>query len=148
MVFATPKDGLSKAEASLRHFNSNLHGHGLEELWTNFYNIDKHYHALFSPFEGMPVHKATFLLFNLMTWLWLITSLLLITDARWQLRLAFLPMVLYVVELHHLLDIASERGYTPGAITGLAFPILAVLYGRQWMIDLAASKSPAPQTGA
>jgi hypothetical protein len=122
--------------------------HGLEELWTNFYSIDTHYHALFGAFDGMPVYKATLLLFNLMTWLWLITSLLLITDPKWQLRLAFLPMVLYVFELHHLLDIAKARGYTPGAITGLAFPILAVLYGRQWLKDIAAAKSPAPQSVA
>ena len=120
--------------------------HGLEELWTNFYSVDTHYHALFRAFEGMPVYKATFLLFNLMMWLWLVTSLLLISDPRWQLRLAFLPMVLYIFELHHLLDIAKARAYTPGAVTGLAFPILAVLYGRQWMIDVAATRSPASQS--
>jgi hypothetical protein len=122
--------------------------HGLEELWTNFYQVDTHYHALFGTFDGMPVYKATFLLFNVMMWLWLTTSLLLISDARWQLRLAFLPMVLYVFELHHLLDVAEVRGYTPGAITGLAFPVLAVLYGRQWLRDLAAAKSSAPQSVA
>lgn len=120
--------------------------HGLEELWTNFYSVDTHYHSLFGAFDAMPVYKATFLLFNLMTWLWLITSLLLIMDLKWQLRLAFLPMVLYLFELHHLLDIAEARGYTPGAITGMAFPFLAILYGRQWLIDITASKSPAPQS--
>jgi hypothetical protein len=111
--------------------------HGLEELFTDFYSVDTHYHALFGAFDGMPVHKATFLLFNLMTWLWLLTSLLLITDAKWQLRLAFLPMILYVYELHHLLDVAAARAYMPGAVTGMAFPILAVLYARQWLKDLA-----------
>jgi hypothetical protein len=120
--------------------------HGLEELWTDFYSIDTHYHALFGVFDDMPVYKATFLLFNLMMWLWLTTSLLLISDSKWQLRLAILPMGLYVFELHHLIDIAKARGYTPGAITGMAFPILAVLYGRQLLIDIAAARSPAPQS--
>ena len=117
--------------------------HGLEELFTDFYSVDRHYHALFSPFENLPVYKATFLLFNLMMWLWLITSLLLITHPKWQLRLAFLPMLLYIFELHHLLDIAHVKGYTPGAVTGLAFPLLAVLYGRQWLKDVVT-----PQTRA
>ena len=121
--------------------------HGLEELWTNFYSVDTHYHALIGALHGMPVYKATFLLFNVMTWLWLITSLLLITNPKWQLRLAFLPMVLYVFELHHLIDIARALRYTPGAITGLAFPFLAVLYGRQWLRDIAASKT-TPQSVA
>ena len=112
---------------------------GLEELWTGFYSVDPHYHALFGAFDGMPVYKATFLLFNLMTWLWLVTSLLLITDAKWQLRLAFLPMVLYIFELHHLLDLAETRSYTPGAVTGLAFPLIASLYGKQWLSDLTAA---------
>ena len=113
--------------------------HGLEELWTNFYRIDPHYHALFGVFDGTPVYKATFLLFNLMMWLWLVTSLLLISDPKWQLRLAFLPMVLYIFELHHLLDLAEARSYTPGAVTGVAFPLPAFLYGKQWLSDLTAS---------
>ena len=115
--------------------------HGLEELFTDFYRMDRHYHMLFGVFEGMPVYKATFLLFNLMMWLWLITSLLLITHPKWQLRLAFLPMLLYIFELHHLLDIAQAKAYTPGAATGLAFPFLAVLYGRQLRRDLATAQT-------
>jgi hypothetical protein len=110
--------------------------HSIEELFTDFYNVDRHYHALFGLFADMPVYKATFLLFNLMMWLWLITSLLLISGGRWQLRVAFLPMLLYIFELHHLLDIAAAKSYTPGAVTGLAFPFLAALYGRQWLRDL------------
>ena len=117
--------------------------HGLEELFTDFYSVDPHYHGLFSPFADMPVYKATFLLFNLMMWLWLITSLLLITHPKWQLRLAFLPMLLYIFELHHLLDIAHANSYTPGAATGLAFPFLAVLYGRQLLKDLATYQTSA-----
>ena len=115
--------------------------HGLEEFWTDFYSVDPHYRWLFSPFEGMPVYKATFVLFNLMAWLWLVTSLLLISGAKWQLRLALLPMLLYVFELHHLLDIAAARGYTPGAVTGVAFPFLTFFYGRQWLRDLTAPGS-------
>jgi hypothetical protein len=57
-------------------------------------------------------------------------------------------MILYLFELHHLLDIAKARGYTPGAITGLAFPVLAALYGRQWLRDLAAAEAAAAQSRA
>jgi hypothetical protein len=113
--------------------------HGLEEWATCFYGVDSHYKWLFSPFDGMPANKATFLLFNLMAWLWLWTGLLLSLSPKWQLPLAILPGILYLFELHHFLDLYQHRRYTPGLVTSAAFPFLAFLFWRQWMRDVAAA---------
>jgi hypothetical protein len=115
--------------------------HGLEEWATDFYSVDPHYRWLFSPFDGMATYKATFLLFNLMAWLWLWTGLLLSLSARWQLPLAILPGILYLFELHHFLDLYQHRNYTPGMATALAFPLLAFFFWRQWVRDVAAAWS-------
>jgi hypothetical protein len=85
----------------------------------------------------MATYKATFLLFNLMAWLWLWTGLLLSLSPKWQLPLAVLPGILYLFELHHFLDLYEHRTYTPGAVTAMAFPFLAVFYWRQWFRDVA-----------
>lgn len=52
--------------------------HGLEEYFTNFYNLDSFSRFAFAPFDNMTVPQATFLLFQIMIWVLLITCALLI----------------------------------------------------------------------
>ena len=102
--------------------------HGLEEYFTGFFNIDNISRFVFSPLEAMSVLQATFLLFQIMIWLLLIVSLLLITNEKWQLRLMIIPGLIYIFELHHLWKALMLGGYYPGVITAIAFPIIGFLF--------------------
>lgn len=57
--------------------------HGLEEYFTNFYNIDPISKFVFGYFEKMSIYQATFLLFQIMIWIFLVISYLLITNEKW-----------------------------------------------------------------
>jgi len=105
--------------------------HGLEEYFTGFFNADNIFRFVFSPFETMPVLQASFLLFQIMLWLLLIISLLLITSEKWQFRLMIIPGLIYIFELHHLWKALISWGYYPGLITALFFPIIAFLFWKE-----------------
>lgn len=105
--------------------------HGLEEYFTGFYNIDGLSRLVFSPFETMTIFQATFLLLQIMIWVLLIISFLLITSEKWQLRLAIIPGLAYIFELHHIWKALMLGGYYPGVITAIAFPIIGFLFWKE-----------------
>ena len=105
--------------------------HGLEEYFTGFFDIDNISRFVFSPLETMPVLQATFLLLQIMIWLLLIVSLLLITNVKWQLRLMIIPGLIYIFELHHLWKAVMSWGYYPGSVTAIAFPIIGFLFWKE-----------------
>lgn len=109
--------------------------HGLEEYFTGFYNVDGISRFVFSPLESMPVLQATFLLFQIMIWLLLVVSLLLITSEKWQLRLMIIPGLIYIFELHHLWRALMSWNYYPGVITAIAFPIVSFLFWKELLND-------------
>ena len=110
--------------------------HGLEEYFTGFFNIDNIFRFVFSPFETMSVLQATFLLFQIMIWFFLIVFLLLITNEKWQLRLMIIPGLIYIFELHHLWKALMLGGYYPGVVTGIAFPIIGFLFWKALLKNL------------
>ncbi len=79
----------------------------------------------------MPVLQSTFLLFQIMIWLFLIIFLFLITNEKWQLRLMIIPGLIYIFELHHLWKALIAWGYYPGLITAIAFPIVGFLFWKE-----------------
>jgi len=107
--------------------------HGLEEYFTGFYNTDSHVQFVFAYFAQMAPLQATFLMFQIMLWLLLIVSYLLIRGERWQLWLLLIPGIIFIYELHHFYKALTIGGYYPGLVTALLFPIVGYLYWREWL---------------
>ncbi len=105
--------------------------HGFEEILTGFYNIDSHAAFLFGGLAELPNMQALFLLFQIMFWLTLIISYLLLRGPKWQLRLMFIPGVIFVYELHHLYKAIEVGSYYPGLITALAFPVVGFFFWKE-----------------
>ncbi|MBI1866523.1 MAG: HXXEE domain-containing protein [Candidatus Staskawiczbacteria bacterium] len=105
--------------------------HGLEEYFTGFYNVDNISKFVFRLFETMTIAQATFLLFQIMIWLLLIISFLLITNEKWQLGLMIIPGLIYIFELHHIWKALVSWNYYPGMITAIAFPIVGFLFWKE-----------------
>ncbi len=107
--------------------------HGVEEFMTHFYDIDAHDQAIFGLLSSLSMHGATFVVFQIMFWLLLIVSLLLLIGNKWQFYTLTLIGVIYVYELHHIYKAISVGGYYPGLYTSLAFPVIAVLFWKEWL---------------
>lgn len=107
--------------------------HGIEEFLTHFYDIDSHDQAIFGLFSSLSTHGAMFVVFQIMFLLLLIISLLLLMGNKWQFYTLSLIGIVYVYELHHIIKAISVGGYYPGLYTSLAFPVLAVLFWKEWL---------------
>jgi hypothetical protein len=107
--------------------------HGTEEFMTHFYDIDAHDQKIFGLLSGLSNHGATFVTFQVMLWLLLIISFLLLMGQKWQFRILAIAGVVYVYELHHIIKAIQSWGYYPGLITALAFPFVAVLFWKEWL---------------
>ena len=105
--------------------------HGLEEYFNHFYNVDSYFKFVFKPFETMSVPQASFLIFQIMLWMLLFISFLLILNEKWRLRLMVIPGIVYLLELHHVWKALAIGGYYPGVITAIAFPIIAFVFWKE-----------------
>jgi len=102
--------------------------HGIEEFMTHFYDVDTHNGAIFGSLSGLSNHGATFVTFQVMFWLLLIISFLLILGEKWRLNVLAIAGLVYIYELHHLYKAVTVGGYYPGLYTALAFPIMAFFF--------------------
>ena len=105
--------------------------HGTEEYIMGLYKIDSHVHFMFGYFENLPSMQAVFLLFQIMLWLTLIISYILISGEKWQLRMMVIPGLVYIYELHHIYKAVLVGGYYPGLITALLFPIIGFFFWKE-----------------
>ena len=107
--------------------------HGIEEFLTHFYDVDTHDQAIFGLLSGLSTHGATFVTFQIMFWLLLVISFLLLAGQRWQLYTLAIVGLVYIYEVHHIYKAISVGGYYPGLITALFFPIIAFFFWREWL---------------
>lgn len=107
--------------------------HGIEEYLTGFASIDPIFAFVFRPVISMATNQGLFIVFQGMVWLLLIVSALLLLDERWQQRLILIPGILYILEIHHLIEVVIRRSYYPGSFTAIAFPILAYYFWKEYM---------------
>ncbi|OGI65968.1 MAG: hypothetical protein A3B11_00915 [Candidatus Taylorbacteria bacterium RIFCSPLOWO2_01_FULL_44_26] len=105
--------------------------HGLEELLTGFYNVDSQVELWFGNLNSLPTSQATFILFQVMIWLMLVISYLLLLGPKWQLRLMFIPGIVFIYELHHLYKAISLGVYYPGLITAVALYITGFFFWKE-----------------
>lgn len=106
--------------------------HGIEEFVTHFYDTDSHGQAIFGSLSSLSNHGATFVTFQIMLWVLLIVSLLLVMGGKWQFYTFSVIGLVYVYELHHIIKAISAGGYYPGLYTSLAFPVFAILFWQEW----------------
>ena len=106
--------------------------HGIEEFATHFYDADAWDQAIFGNlFGNLSTHGATFVTFQVMLWLLLIVSYLLISSEQWRFRLMFILGIIFIYELHHLYKAVMLGGYYPGLVTALLFPVIGYFYWRE-----------------
>lgn len=110
--------------------------HGIEEYLTGFTEVDAIFTFLFQPVLKMSVEQGTFVVFQVMAAILLIVSGLLLLGEKWHKRLLILPGILYIFELHHLVEAIIRWEYYPGLITSLVFPILGFLFWKEWYRSL------------
>lgn len=105
--------------------------HGIEELATGMYRVDSHVHFMFWFVHPLtPIHAA-FLIFQIMLWLLLVISYVLLQGPRWQLRLMYIPGLVLIYEFHHFYNAIEVGGYYPGLITALLFPIVGFFFWKE-----------------
>ena len=110
--------------------------HGTEELTTGLYSVDSHVAFVFGFTEKFTSVHTAFFVFQIMLWLILIVSYLLILGPKWQLRLMFIPGIAMIYELHHLYKAIEVGGYYPGLITALFFPIVGYFFWKEYLKNL------------
>lgn len=107
--------------------------HGIEEYVTHFYDIDAHDQAIFGILSGLSNHGATFVTFQVMLWLLLIISFLLLLGPKWQFNVLALAGLVYLYETHHIYKAIMAGGYYPGLYTAFPFLIVAFFFWREWL---------------
>lgn len=110
--------------------------HGIEEYITGFYATDNFSKLFFSYSNNMNSIQSSFITFQVMIWLILIISAILITKPKWQLYIMLIPGLIYIFELHHLVKAIIVFSYYPGALTAFLFPIIGFFYWQQLLKDL------------
>lgn len=102
--------------------------HGLEELFTGFYEIDYFTKFVFGFFTSMSVPQATFWVFQIMLWLILLLFACLTANEKWRLRLMFVPGVIFIFELHHPWSALVSEGYYPGLLSSIPLLFVGFLF--------------------
>lgn len=109
--------------------------HGIEEYITGFYATDNFAKFFFSYAENMSLAQASFVIFQIMFWLILIISAILITKPKSQIYVMVIPGLIYIFELHHLIKASMILGYYPGSLTAIFFPFIGFFYWKQLIRD-------------
>lgn len=105
--------------------------HGVEEYITGFYLISPIFKVLFIGQRFENIYQSAFFTFHIMLWLCLIISYLLLIGGKWVIRLMVLLGLIYIFEIHHIIDALIVRDYYPGLITSFVFPIIAFFYWKE-----------------
>ena len=109
--------------------------HGLEEYFTGFYKVDSIFYLVFQYFQSMSIFQATFLLFQIMIWILLIVSYLVLTGGKWLLSLMTFLGLIFILEMEHLLKVLVSWDYYPGALTALLFPVIGFFFWKELIIN-------------
>ena len=114
-------------------------GHGFEEYFTGFYNVDPSFKFVFHFFETMSMPQATFLVYQILLLLSLVILAFVVASDMWRLRLMVIPGLFYIFELDHFWQAFLVWGYYPGVITAIAFPIIGFLYWKELLRNFRKS---------
>lgn len=125
---------ISKRLRNLFYFSIPIFiAHGLEEYFTGLYSVDSHVKFMFGYFESIATSQAVFLLFQIMLWLMLLVSAVLIFNEKSRLYIMVIPAIIFIYELHHFWKAFDVGGYYPGLVTALLFPLVGYFYWKEWL---------------
>jgi hypothetical protein len=110
--------------------------HGLEEIFTGFYNTDSQVAFWLGNLNSLPTAQATFILLQIMIALMLIIGYFLLLGPKWQLRMMFIPAIIFIYELHHLYKAFDVASYYPGLITAIPLYIIGFFFWKEMYTNL------------
>lgn len=111
--------------------------HGIEEYLTGFQDVNPTVTIPARYFATVP--NGIFGVFQLMMWLLLIILFVVLKgQKRLVLRVLMIFGVVLVTEVHHMIAAVLRRGYYPGLVTALLFPLLAFGFWRELLREWRA----------
>ena len=105
--------------------------HGIEEYRTGFYSNNEMYQFVFRPFLEMNWHQVMFATFQVMFWLLLVVSFLLVASEQWRFRMMMVWGAVYILELHHIWKAVVSWSYYPGLITAIPLVIVGFFFWQE-----------------
>lgn len=114
--------------------------HGLEEIFTGFYNTDSQVDFWLGGLNSLPTAQATFILLQIAIALMLMIGYLLLLGPKWQLRVMFIPALVFIYEFHHLYKAITVGGYYPGLATALVLYVIGFFFWTELLKNIALSK--------
>ena len=91
-------------------------------------------------YKRQSVLQAAFLLFQIMLWSLFIFSAFLISGRTWQLRILIIPGIIFIFEIHHIVEAVIRWQYYPGMISAFLFPIIGFFYWKALLKEFAVQK--------
>jgi Protein of unknown function with HXXEE motif len=116
-----------------------LVAHICEEWFTGFHDVSPF--MLWMGRQFTTTQSAIFFTFMMMVWLALVISLVFLSERRvWIYRMLSIFSFLYIFELHHPIHALLLGRYYPGAITGLLFLFMGILFWKELKKNMIHSK--------
>lgn len=115
--------------------------HGIEEYLTDFHHVDLSFKFVFAPLLIGDASRAAFVTFQVMIWILLWISFIILQGRKWLLRLLFVFGIVMIFELHHLFEAVIKQSYYPGALTALFFPLVAFFYWKELLREFNTLKT-------
>jgi len=103
--------------------------HGVEEILTGFYSHDPIVEYFSSRFHSIP--QAVYYSSHSVWWVLLGLVALLTSGERRELIVMTLFGLVYIFELHHLIEAFRTMSYYPGVITTFLFQIVGFFYWKE-----------------
>lgn len=108
--------------------------HGIEEVYTNFPRIDSFMQIGASYLQI--TSEQFYWFFHIPFWVSLPFLYILFNKKKIALFLFSLFGLFFLVELHHMVKAINAKGYYPGLLTSLVYPIIGIFYYKELMINL------------
>lgn len=103
--------------------------HFFEEVISGFYKNDWIMKDISSLFQN--INQAQYYASHIVWILMIGPAALLALGGKWILRILTFYGLVFIFELHHLVDAISTLNYYPGVITNIAFEIVGFLYWKE-----------------
>ena len=109
--------------------------HGAEEIFTGFYKTDSQVGFWLGNLNSLPTAQATFILLQIAFALMLIIGYLLLLGPQWQVRMMFIPAIIFIYELQHLYKAFDVGGYYSGLMTAILLYMVGFFFWRELLVN-------------
>lgn len=105
--------------------------HGIEEYLNNFSHVYPILNFNWSEILFTSSQQASFGTFQIMLWILLVVSFLLITFKKTHMFFLFVLGFVYIYEVTHIVSALFAQSYTPGFVTSLLFIPITYFYWKE-----------------